>query len=138
MKLVEMVGRFAQASDLGALSESAVDRMPLYVNAYQAAVHHFVPGRSATPQGSGPPPLRLAAAPDPEGPGQPDGGDFSSAWRAWCVRPESLTYFLFGVIRMAAHHSHEPTEPKPPVTLFQSGAFCFPGQRDFSRFVPGA
>ena len=29
-------------------------------------------------------------------------------------------------------------EPKHPVTFFQSGAFFFPGQRDFSGFVPGA
>lgn len=39
---------------------------------------------------------------------------------------------------MAAHHPHAPTEPKPPMTFFRSGAFCFPGQRDFSGFVPGA
>jgi hypothetical protein len=39
---------------------------------------------------------------------------------------------------MAAHHSHAPTEPKPPVTFFRSGAFCLPGQRDCSGFVPGA
>jgi hypothetical protein len=84
MKLVEMVGRFAQASDLGELSESAVDRMP--------TVRQCVP--------SGRPPissqvglqllrgavhLRSALLPRQiqNGPGQPDGGDFSSAWRAW-------------------------------------------------------
>jgi hypothetical protein len=39
---------------------------------------------------------------------------------------------------LAIHHYHAPTEPKPPVTFFESGAFCFPQQRDFEGFVTEA
>ena len=59
------------------------------------------------------------------------GGPGESGW-------ESLTRFLGGVLRIAAHHSHAPTEPKPPVTFFRSQCVLLSGQRDLSGFVAGA